>query len=105
MWLYVTLGPYLTVLMQKLPAPASVRYQYLVTESLLMSSAKKDTETHQREGYTLLDETELGGISHFALRKSGRRREKVSGVVGFQSPFQHHENRSCCNQASTLIEN
>lgn len=69
MWLYVTFGPYLTVLMQKLPAPSSVRYQYLVTESLLMSSAKKDTETHQREGYTLLDETELGGIHILLFEK------------------------------------
>jgi hypothetical protein len=64
-----TLGPYLTVLMQKLPAPSAVRYQYLVTEPLLMSSAKKDTETRQREGYTLLDETELGGIHVLLFEK------------------------------------
>jgi uncharacterized protein DUF4410 len=57
-----TLGPYLTVLMQKPPAPSTARYHYLVAEPLRMSSAKKDTETNQREGYTLLDETELGGM-------------------------------------------
>jgi hypothetical protein len=64
-----TLGPYLTVLMQKSPAASSVRYQYLVTEPLRMSSAQKDTETHQREGYTLLDETELGGIQILLFEK------------------------------------
>jgi hypothetical protein len=64
-----TLGPYLTVLMQKPPAPSTVRYQYLVTEPLRMSSAQKDTETHQREGYTLLDETELGGIHVLLFEK------------------------------------
>jgi hypothetical protein len=56
------LGPYLTVLMQKLPAASAVRYQYVVAQPLRISSAQKDTETHQREGYTLLDETELGGV-------------------------------------------
>src|ERR1700686_5510476 len=64
-----TLGPYLTVLMQKPPAASTVRYQYLVTEPLRMSSAQKDTETHQREGYTLLDETELGGIHILLFEK------------------------------------
>ena len=64
------LGPYLTVLMQKTPAPSAVRYQYLVAESLMMANAKKDTEKHQREGYTLLDETELSGIHILLFEKS-----------------------------------
>jgi hypothetical protein len=65
-----TLGPYLTVLMEKPPAPPPARYQYLVAEPLRMSSAQKDTETHQREGYTLLDETELGGIHILLFEKA-----------------------------------
>jgi len=64
-----TLGPYLTVLMQKPPAPSTVRYLYLVAEPLMMSSARKDTETHQREGYTLLDETESGGVHILLFEK------------------------------------
>jgi hypothetical protein len=54
------LGPYLTVLMEKPPGPATIQYQYLVTEPMSVSHAQKDAETHQREGYTLLDETEFG---------------------------------------------
>jgi len=64
-----TLGPYLTVLMEKSPALSATRYQYLVAEPLRMSSAQKDTETHQREGYTLLDETELGGMHILLFEK------------------------------------
>jgi hypothetical protein len=54
------LVPYLTVLMEKPPGPPTIQYQYLVTEPMSMSHAQKDAETHQREGYTLLDETEFG---------------------------------------------
>jgi hypothetical protein len=54
------LVPYLTVLMEKPPGPSTIQYQYLVTEPMSMSHAQKDAETHQREGYTLLDETEFG---------------------------------------------
>jgi hypothetical protein len=64
-----TLGPYLTVLMQKRPAASTVRYHYLVTEPLRISSAQRDTETHQREGYTLLDETELGAVHILLFEK------------------------------------
>jgi hypothetical protein len=54
------LVPYLTVLMEKPPGPSTIQYQYLVTEPMSMSHAQKDAETHQREGYILLDETEFG---------------------------------------------
>lgn len=54
------LVPYLTVLMEKPPGPSTIQYQYLVTEPMSMSHAQKDAETHQREGYTLLDEAEFG---------------------------------------------
>jgi hypothetical protein len=46
--------------MEKPPGPSTIQYQYLVTEPMSMSHAQKDAETHQREGYTLLDETEFG---------------------------------------------
>ena len=55
-----TLGPYLTVLMEKPPAPLPAPYQYLVSEPLRMANAQKDIESHQREGYALLDELEFG---------------------------------------------
>jgi hypothetical protein len=71
-----TLGPYLTVLMQKPPTPSTVRYEYLVTEPLMMASAKKDTEKHQREGYTLLDETELSGIHILLFEKAAGEAKK-----------------------------
>lgn len=51
--------PYLTVLMEKPPGPSAVQYHYLVTEPVLMSHVQKDAEKHQREGYTLLDETDF----------------------------------------------
>jgi hypothetical protein len=51
--------PYLTVLMENPPGPSTVQYHYLVTEPVLMSHVQKDAETHQREGYTLLDETDF----------------------------------------------
>lgn len=69
------LGPYLTVLMEKPPAALTPRYQYLVKEPMRMSSAEKDTKTHEGEGYTLLDETEMAGI-HILLF------EKTAGEAG-----------------------
>jgi len=54
------LVPYLTVLMEKPPGQSAIHYQYLVTEPMSMSHAQKDAERYQREGYTLLDETEFG---------------------------------------------
>src|SRR5215469_442199 len=54
-----TLLPYLTVLMEKPPGASTVQYHYLVTQPVLMSHVQKDAEKHQREGYTLLDETDF----------------------------------------------
>jgi len=69
------LGPYLTVLMEKPPGPATINYQYLVTEPMSMSHAQKDAETHQREGFTLLDETEFGAhILLFEKTSEGSRK-------------------------------
>lgn len=66
--------PYLTVLMEKPPGPSPVQYQYLVTEPVLMSHVQKDAETHQREGYTLLDETDFA--AHILLyEKTGTVRQ------------------------------
>jgi hypothetical protein len=64
------LGPYVSVLMEKPPATSALRYQYQVAEPLRISSAQKDTETREREGYTLLDETELGGIHILLFEKT-----------------------------------
>jgi len=64
------LGPYLTVLMEKSPGPSPVQYQYLVTEPLRISSAQKDAETHQREDYRLLDETEFVGVYILIFEKT-----------------------------------
>jgi len=69
------LGPYLTVLMEKPPGPTMIQYQYLVTEPISMSHAQKDAETHQSEGYTLLDETEFGAhILLFEKTSEGARK-------------------------------
>jgi len=46
--------------MEKPPGQSAIHYQYLVTEPMSMSHAQKDAERYQREGYTLLDETEFG---------------------------------------------
>ena len=64
------LGNCVTVIMEKSPDPNQARYQYRVTEPLLMSSAKKDTEKYQGEGYTLLDETEFGSIHVLLFQKA-----------------------------------
>jgi hypothetical protein len=64
------LGPYLTVLMEKPPAALTPRYQYLVKEPIRMSSAEKDTKTHEGDGYTLLDETEMAGIHVLLFEKT-----------------------------------
>jgi hypothetical protein len=41
----------------------------LVTEPHRLSSAQKDIETHQREGYTLLDELEYVGVHILLFEK------------------------------------
>jgi hypothetical protein len=64
------LGPYLTVLIEKSPGPSPVQYHYLVTEPLRISSAQKDAETHQREDYRLLDETEFVGVHILLFEKT-----------------------------------
>jgi hypothetical protein len=51
--------PYLTVLMEKPPGPSTVQYHYLVTEPVLMPHVQKDAVTHQRKGYTRLDEPDF----------------------------------------------
>jgi hypothetical protein len=64
-----TLGPFLTVVMEKAPTPSAHQLQYLVTEPHRLSSAQKDIETHQREGYTLLDELEYVGVHILLFEK------------------------------------
>jgi len=62
------LGPYLSVLMEKSPIQ-SAKYEYLIAEPLRISSAQKDTETHESQGYTLLDEADAGGFHVLLFEK------------------------------------
>lgn len=69
------LGPFLSVLMEKPPTPSATQYQYLVTQPLRLSSAQKDTENHEREGYTLLDETDAAGFHILLFEKATEKME------------------------------
>ena len=72
------LGPFLSVLMEKSPVSSVTQYQYLVAQPLRLSSAQKDIENHEREGYTLLDETDAAGF-HILLFE--RATEKMETAV------------------------
>ena len=64
------LGSCASVLMEKPPTPSAIRHEYVVAEPIRISSAQKDTEKHQGEGYTLLDETELGAMHILLFEKT-----------------------------------
>ena len=71
------LGPYLSVLVEKSPVRAETQPQYKITQPMRVSSAQKDIEMYEREGYILQDELEpaYGRILLF---------EKTSEHVGQQ---------------------
>jgi Domain of unknown function (DUF4410) len=63
------LGPYLVVIMEKPPGVARASYTYRVTLPMRMSSAQKDAEKFQAEGYTLLDAVETPGLHVLVFQK------------------------------------
>jgi hypothetical protein len=63
------LGPYYVVLMEKAPGASKAQYQYRVAQPMLVSSAQKDLEKYQSQGYTLLDEAETGAIHILLFEK------------------------------------
>jgi len=58
-----------TLIMEKPPIPAKKRYLYLVKESHRISSAQKDAEKYQSDGYTLVGETEHNGLHLLLFEK------------------------------------
>lgn len=71
-----TLGPYLTVVMEKSPEPSAIRYHYRVAETVRVSNAQKDIEARQREGYAVVDEAEFGGIHIVLFEKPAEEGKK-----------------------------
>ena len=69
------LGPFLTVLMEKPPIPSATQYQYLVAQPFRLSSAQKDIENHEREGYTLVDESDTAGLHTLLFEKATEKME------------------------------
>jgi hypothetical protein len=67
------LGPYYVVLMEKAPGASKAQYQYHVAQPMLISSAQKDLEKYQSQGYTLLDEAETGAIHILLFEKPVHR--------------------------------
>jgi hypothetical protein len=64
------LGPYLAVLMEKPPIEPENRTKYKVTEPVLHSSAQKDVEKQEKNGYLLFDETDSGPLPVLIFEKS-----------------------------------
>jgi hypothetical protein len=62
----VILGNELTMVMEKSTPSLKDHYQYVVKETLLVSSGQKDTEKLQSEGFALIGELEHGG-AHLLL--------------------------------------
>jgi uncharacterized protein DUF4410/polyglycine hydrolase-like protein len=60
------LKAYPTVIVEKSVPPFKSRYEYLIKESMRVSSGEKDVEKVQAQGYTLIGETEHG-TSHLLL--------------------------------------
>jgi hypothetical protein len=67
------LGPYYVVLMEKAPGTSKAQYQYHVAQPMLVSSAQKDLEKYQSQGYTLLDEAETGAVHILLFEKPVNR--------------------------------
>jgi len=62
-------GPYYVVLMEKPPGAVKAQYQYHVAQPMFMSSAQKDLEKYQSQGYTLLDAAETGAVHILLFEK------------------------------------
>jgi hypothetical protein len=62
----VILGTSPIVVVEKSSPPFKLHYQYIIKETVLVSSAQKDTEKIQSQGYTLIGETEHG-TNHILL--------------------------------------
>jgi len=62
-----TLGPYLTVVMQK--TGDSAPYSYHVSVSVLQSNAEKDAAKFQKDGYTLLDAAQAPALHVLLFQK------------------------------------
>jgi len=54
----VVLGTYPAVIVEKSTPPFKANYQYILKETVLVSSGQKDVEKVQNQGYTLIGETE-----------------------------------------------
>jgi hypothetical protein len=67
---FAVLGNNLTVIMEKPPVPLQTRYQYLANHSIRISSAQKNTEQNETKGYTLIAETEQGGLHLLLFEKA-----------------------------------
>jgi len=50
---------YPTVIMERSTPKFKVNYQYVLKETLLVSSGQKDVEEMQKQGYTLIGDTEV----------------------------------------------
>ncbi len=60
----------LSLIIEKPPGPAKTRYQYLVHHTMRVSSAGKDIQKDQSEGYVLVETTELPGMHIVVLEKA-----------------------------------
>jgi hypothetical protein len=62
----IVLKSYPTVIVEKSSPPFKVRYEYLIKETVRVSSGEKDVEKVQAQGYSLIGETEHG-TAHLLL--------------------------------------
>ena len=57
-------------IIEKPPVPSKTRYLYRVRSTMRVSSAQKDIEKDQGEGFTLAETLELGGIHIVIMEKA-----------------------------------
>lgn len=62
----IVLKTYPTIIVEKSSPPFKVRYEYLIKETMRVSSGEKDVERVQAQGYSLIGETEHG-TAHLLL--------------------------------------
>ena len=55
----VVMGNYPAVIVERSTPKFKVNYQYVLKEPLLVSSGQKDVQEMQKQGYTLIGESEL----------------------------------------------
>jgi hypothetical protein len=66
----VVLGTSPAIVVEKSSPRFKLRYQYIVKETVLVSSGQKDTEKVQNQGYSLIGETEHGTAHILLFEKS-----------------------------------